>query len=192
MLRLKRSARCLRGKGHAGINFECQDPFRELTLHTDPDWGTEQKTRRSLSGGVLFHGNHLLQRGTRVQPVVASSSGDWEFSVAVRGIGNLVCIGNGMTELYPHEKWSLHSVPWTHLQEKAFSCEKEAGSVQHFHVKTLWVQECIKSWNVVVHRISREDNPEDALAISCSVTDPMKHIATAGLTFEPIPVASCH
>ena len=61
--------------------------------------------------------------------------------------------------------------------------------MKHTDVKTLFVQECIKSRNLVAHKISREDKPADALASSSSVTHLMRHVNTAGLTVAWFPVA---
>ena len=58
-----------------------------------------------------------------------------------------------------------------------------AGSIKHFDVQ-IWVQECIKTKNIGVHKISREENKADALAGSSSITDFMRHMSTSGLSFE--------
>ena len=63
MWRLKRAARYLKGHARAKIKYEFQEPVQELTLYTDSDWATDLKTRRSLSGGLLFHGKHYCNIG---------------------------------------------------------------------------------------------------------------------------------
>ena len=53
---------------------------------------------------------------------------------------------------------------------------KGAGSVKHVDAQTLRVQECIKSRNVVMFKIAREDSPADAFARSSSATDFTRHV----------------
>ena len=59
---------------------------------------------------------------------------------------------------------------------KGVLMRKGAGSVKHLDVQSLWVQECIKSRNVVMFKIAREDSPADAFAGSSSATDFTRHV----------------
>ena len=183
MWRLQRAAKYLTGHARAKIKYEFQEPVQELTLYTDSDWATDLKTRRSLSGGLLFHVKHLLQHWTQFQPVVALSSGEAEVYAAVRGVGNLLGLSNVVTELNPHEKWFL-VLCLDATAGKGILLRKGAGSVKHLDVKTLWVQECINSRNIGVQKINREENPANALASSSCVNDLMRHMSTAGLSFD--------
>ena len=59
---------------------------------------------------------------------------------------------------------------------KGVLMRKGAGSVKHVDVQSLRVQECIKSRNVVMFKIAREDSPADAFACSSSATDFTRHV----------------
>ena len=78
-------------------------------------------------------------------------------------------MSNVVTELYPHEKWSLVMF-LDATAGKGILLRKGAGSIKHLDVQ-IWVQECITTKSFGVHKISREENQADALAGSSSITD---------------------
>ena len=57
----------------------------DLTVYVDTDWAGCFKTRRSISGGAIMRGTHLLKHWSTTQQTVALSSGEAELKGIVNG-----------------------------------------------------------------------------------------------------------
>ncbi len=57
----------------------------QLDIYTDSDWGNDEETRRSTTGGILMMGLHLILQWSRTQAVIALSSAEAELNASVKG-----------------------------------------------------------------------------------------------------------
>ena len=81
-IRLKRIGRYLLHRPRAGCLFRWQKPGVKLHVHSDSDWAGDKATRRSVSGGAVFNGQHLIKTWSKQQHVVSMSSAEAELYAA--------------------------------------------------------------------------------------------------------------
>ena len=172
-MRLKRFARYVKGAPVMKIQYRLQDDEEKLTeviLQTDSDWANNIKDRRSHSGGVLCVGAHFITGWSRVQPVIALSSGEAELYSAVIGLPRLAGLLNLLRELRGSD-WGIpvHQVDASAC--KGILLRRGTGGVKHLEVKDLWAQELIRRKSIQVRKIARTENCSDSLAFySCPRT----------------------
>ena len=75
-------ARYLIQEPRASLLYEWQLPGAGVQCYSDSDWAGDKRTRRSVSGGALFRGRHLLKTWSKQQVVVATSSAEAELYAA--------------------------------------------------------------------------------------------------------------
>ena len=56
--------------------YNWQKEIKVLEGYTDSDWAGCRRTRRSTSGGAIFHGSHLVHHWSRTQSIIALSSAE--------------------------------------------------------------------------------------------------------------------
>ena len=85
--KLKRIARCLKGRQRCVLNFPCVGKLDDVIHVTvDADWAGDPKTRRSTSGGVLAIGPCFIVRDLSVtQATVSLSSAESEAKAITKG-----------------------------------------------------------------------------------------------------------
>ena len=136
--------------------FKWQEESDEvLRLQTDSDWATDSRTRKSHSGGVIMCGGHLLQHWSRIQPVIALSSGEAELYSSVCGLSRIAYILNLLRELRG-EEWGQPQHDVDASACKSILLRKSPGGIKHVDTKFLWVQEMIKRKGLRVNKVPRE------------------------------------
>ena len=72
------SGTVLAGRSQVGCLFECQ--AHQSTLHAlaDVDWAGDRQSIKSVSGGMILHGKHLIKAWTKQQSSVATSTAEAE------------------------------------------------------------------------------------------------------------------
>ena len=174
--RLKRVCRYLKGHPRCVMLYRWQSENREvLKLQTDSDWANDSRTRKSHSGGVIMCGDHLLQHWSRIQPVIALSSGEAELYSSVCGLSRFAGLLNLLRE--------LRGETWGHPQHdvdasacKSILMRKGPGGVKHIDTKFLWVQELIRRKDIKVTKVVRTENAADSLASYSAVNDLHYHL----------------
>ena len=157
---VKRVLRYLKGNPRSVYVYSyCSDPGN-LVLYTDSDWGGCKKTRRSTSGGVLFHGPHLIAHWSKVQSTPAPSSGEAELNAASKGISEVLSVRHLLTEM---------QIPVTVKQyldasaAKGTMMRKGAGRIKHLEVRQLWCQAMVEKYEISVLKVPRKLNLADVL-----------------------------
>ena len=181
---LKKLARYLIGREVAVTRFPWQyldEPA--LIVYTDSDWATEVRSRKSKTGGALYHGEHLVGHWARTQDRVARSSGEAELKAACTGIAELMGLAHLVRFLRPgvvrleHRMDAAATIGMTQRQG--------AGALKHLSVRELWVQEVVQNESIVVTKVSRSQNPADALAsVGRSADDFQRQMHMLNLTHE--------
>ena len=97
-VKLKSLIRYLSGARRRAIKHTWQDPTVQLSVYSDSDWAGCVKTRRSTSGGVVLHGEHLVHHWSSTQATIALSSAEAELNAIVKGVAESICIKSMLAE----------------------------------------------------------------------------------------------
>ena len=176
LIKLKRIGRYLIGKPSSKCHFEWQSMPKsiraqtkrgqsvadletsEIMTQTDSDWAGNRETRKSVSGGAIYFGRHLIRAWSKEQPIIALSSGEAELYAA--NFGSQQSIG-------------LRSVARDMAVETTIRIEIDAsaakgilerrglGKTRHIDVQDLWLQERVRLGDVMVVKIPGELNTAD-------------------------------
>ena len=121
-------------------------------------------------------GNHLIAAWSRVQRRIALGSGEAELYAGMRGISDTLGFVHMMRE--------VHTLDWGHIIHRvdASACRaiilrRGCGGLKHITVKSLWYQEAVRDYSIVVERISRDAMHAHILASTSSAEDLKKHLA---------------
>ena len=75
---MKRLGRFLVGRPRVGCLCEWQAHPSALHALADADWAGDRQSRKSVSGGMVLHGKHLIKAWTKQHSTVATSSAEAE------------------------------------------------------------------------------------------------------------------
>ena len=102
------------------------------------DWGGDLVSRRSTSGGCIFHGRHLVQSWSRTQQVVSLTSAEAELHDLTKAASEGLAVVNMSRELY-------YPLPLEVLTDSSAArgiiLRSGVGKVKHLDIKILWIQE---------------------------------------------------
>ena len=137
-----------------------------LVVWTDSDWAGDVGSRRSTSGGIIEFRGAILSHWSKSQSNVALSSAEAELNATVKGLSELIGLYHLIEET---QRVTVKLV----LRTDASACKgmllrHGAGKVKHLSVKQLWAQECVRTYDVTIQKIPREQNPSDVLTHSVS------------------------
>ena len=83
--RLKRLGRYLKGSPRVVWRYDFQPEPEEIVVFSDANWANCSRSRKSISGGCIMYGTHLLRAWSKTQATIVSSSGESETLAAIRG-----------------------------------------------------------------------------------------------------------
>lgn len=92
---LKRFARYLKDQPRLVFKYPRQQADT-IEVYSDTDWAGCVRTRRSISGGCIMMGSHLIKGWSTTQAGIALSSGEAEYYNVVRA----AALGLGQQALY--------------------------------------------------------------------------------------------
>ena len=138
--RLKRAVRYLRHKPRLVWHFNFQSPCKDLTVCVDTDFAGCTVTRRSTSGGAMFHGQHLLRHWSKTQSTVALSSAEAELTGICAGASQ----GIGMRSMMHDLGFTWDLTVRSDAAAAIGICKRRGlGKVRHLATADLWIHE---SW----------------------------------------------
>jgi hypothetical protein len=166
---IKRVIRYLRKYPRGILEIRGDMGMEHIHIWTDSDWAGDHVSRRSCSGGSLQLGDTTVQHWSKLQSNIALSSGEAELNAAVKGISE----GIGLLELM-QEVFRKQVNMTLHVDANAcrgILLRHGAGKVKHLTTKQLWVQGAIKSYNIQVEKVPREQNSADVLTHPTNAND---------------------
>ena len=104
MQELKRLGRYLVKNRRCVLTYARQTSDATLQVHVDSDWAGDLLGRKSTTGVIVRRGTHLLRHMSRLQSLVAISSGEAEYYALIRG----ACTSLGVQSHY--QDW-MNDVP---------------------------------------------------------------------------------
>ena len=178
---LKRVIRYLHGRPRALYAYAWQEKPTALRVFTDSDWAGDIETRKSTSGGVILHGEHLLCHWSRTQATIALSSGEAELNASVKGASEALGLRTMAHEIGMKLKIDLMG---DSSAAKGIMLRTGAGSIKHLCTKQLWIQERVLSKGIIPYKIKRDYNIADLCTHHWGLQEALPLFQAAGLVWR--------
>ena len=157
--------------------YKWQNPTDQLTVFSDSDWAGCIKTRRSTSGGVLLHGQHLVHHWSSTQATVALSSAEAELNAVVKGVAEGLFLKHLLLEC---SRVCSGRIFTDSSAANVIVHREGCGKVKHLECRQLWVQGIVGKGQVTCLKVPRADNPSDAMTHYFSYVDGASHFNRIG------------
>ena len=145
----------------------------------DSDWAGDINTRKYTSGGMIFHGNHLICHWSKTQSTIALSSGEGEVNACVKGMSEGLGVFELISEMGYNGDLNIQLMTDSSAAKGTIT-RHGSGKMKHLNIKQLWIQEALKEYEVSVIKIPREANVSDLLTHQCNRADFDNHLAKLG------------
>ena len=180
--KLKRIIRFLKKEPVFVYDYPWQEQPPELTGFTDSDWAGCRRSRKSTSGGMIFHGTHLVHQWSRTQSCIALSSGEAELNAALM-------MGTEILGLQQTLKEMGLDIPVHVFGDSApvvgILARKGTGRIKHLELRQLWLQEKTREGALTFTKIPRAHNVSDALTHHWTVAEGKAHFGSFGRQLQP-------
>ena len=160
--RLKKVVRFLVGRRRVVWKFGWQEEAGSVRVFADSDWGGDQISRKSTSGGAVVLGQHCLRTWSSTQGAIALSSAAAEFYALIDAVLRAKWAQSVLGEL---------GVPISPVAEactdssaaKSYVSKRGLGKMRHLELRDLWLQREVGEGKVVIRKVAGEENPADAM-----------------------------
>ena len=158
--KLHRLARYLKQYPRAVYLYRHQIRPDRINVYSDSNWAGCLRTRKSTQGGAVMHGSHCVKNWSSTQAIIALSSGEAEYY----GLVKASSVGLGCKALLKDVgiDVSLH-VHTDAEAAKGIASRTGLGKTRHIAVHFLWVQERVRSKDLILHKVLGLVNPADLL-----------------------------
>ena len=177
---MKRLGRYLLTSPRATLFFEWQRMPTEILAFSDTDWAVCKISRRSTSGGMIFHGKHMIRSWSRAQNLVALSSAEAELYGTVRASGELLGIRSLARDFGHFLRGRLYADASAAL---GIIHRQGLGKLRHLDTNALWVQQAARMKLIEFLKILGTDNPADMLTKHLPEEPRSRHAARVGVQF---------
>lgn len=179
--RQKRVNRYLKGAPRLVYNFAWQPMPEFLDLNVDTDFAGRRVTRRSTSGGVALRGTHCIRHWSSTQRTIALSSGEAELGGLAKGIPQGIGIRSIAADLGIDLRLRLRTDATAAM---GMARRLGVGTLRHLDTSLLWVQDHVRSGQVVLKKVAGVENPGDAMTKYLAGPDLRGHLDRMHLSFE--------
>ena len=140
--------------------YKWQGPEAIIHCHSDSDWAGDKESRRSVSGGVLYHGSHCIKSWAKMQSVVAKSSAEAELYAAGKAGTEALGAAAYLFDMGASKKVMLHLD-----SSSALSLISKAGlgKAKHIEIQHLWLQEAVQRKRLACTNVHTDVNSGDLL-----------------------------
>ena len=129
-----------------------------MRVQTDSDWAANKDSRRSVSGGALFIGGHLVKSWSKEQPLTAMSTAEAELYAANLGGQQVIGLRSLLRDVGMAARIDLE----IDASAAAGIINREGlGRTRHIDVRYLWFQGKVRSGEITLHKIPGEYNTAD-------------------------------
>ena len=121
-------------------------------------WARDRQSRKSVSGCIIVHGNHLIKAWTKQQSVVATSTADSELYA-----GNRAATESMGVEAFAKDLGRVVPIR-RHVDSSAalsIISRTGLGKAKHIEIQYLWLQEAAHNNKLTVEKIPSEKNSSD-------------------------------
>ena len=160
--------------------YPYQEETEDILVLTDSDWANCKVSRKSVSGGAMFLGNHLLEAWSRLQNKIVQSSGEAVLYSSNKGLSELAGLVNLLRPFFG-DQWGRPELRTDASANRAILLRRGSGSIKHLEAKDLWGQDLIRRYAVKVRRVDRAEMHAHVLASPSSAHDFEYHLEQLGL-----------
>ena len=139
---MKRLGRFLVGRPRVGCLFEWQAHPSALHALADADWAGDRQSRKSVSGGMILHGKHLIKAWTKQQSIVATSTAEAELYAGNRAATEWMGVQAFAKDLGRVVPIRLHIDSSAAL---SMISRTGLGKAKHIEIQYLWLQEAVRN-----------------------------------------------
>ena len=129
-----------------------------------------------------MHGSHLLLHYSRTQAGVSLSSAEAELNAALKMDCEILGISQFCSEFGYTMKTPING---DSSAVKGVFARRGCEKVKHLELEQLWLQQQVRSGKVEFQKISRKNNPSDALTHHYTREEAKKHFKHMGIEFMP-------
>ena len=151
-------ARYLAGRPRLRIWFYFQSDPGVVSTYTDSDWAGCMATRRSMSGGVMMYGRHVLKCWSRTHATLALSSAAAELAAALKGSCECMCI---MSMLRDFVKTCNGVMLGDASAALGVIRRQGVGRMKHIDVNMRWVRQKAAERTLDFQKFPGASNPAD-------------------------------
>ena len=155
---MKRVGRFLVGRPRVGCLFQWQAHPSALHSLADADWAGDRQSRKSVSGGMILHGKHLIKAWSKQQSIVATSTAEAELYA-----GNRAATESMGVQAFAKDLGRVVTIR-LHIDSSAalsIISKTGLGKAKHIEIQHLWLQEAVRSGKLTVEKILTETNSSD-------------------------------
>lgn len=150
---LVRLGQYLKNRPRYLIKFDYQSRGFILNVFSDADWAGHLRTRKSTSGGIPCLGDHALRSWASTQNVIALSSGESESYGLVKATSIALGIKTTIADLGVKVRIRILVDA---SAGQAIASRRGLSKMGNREVATLWVQEDVKSRELVLVKIKHD------------------------------------
>ena len=179
---LKRFGRYLLDRPRVITFFKYQEEITIIDGWSDSDYAGCRRTRKSTSGGVIMLGKHLIKSWSVTQAIIALSSGEAEFYALVKCGSIALGIRNMLRDLGIKVKIQISTDA---SAAKGITARRGAGKIRHIEVSQLWIQDKVRSGEIIMKKVGTTENLADALTKHVTAEELNYHLAHTGQIIMP-------
>ena len=160
--RMPRFIKAQSGRPRCGQGTENQDGARDaavsLVAQTDSDWASDKVTRKSVNGGALYFGYHLVRSWSKDQSIIALSSAEAELYSANFGTQQAMGLKSFARDLGLELKLSVEIDASAAI---GIIGRQGLGKTRHIDTNELWLQQKLKDKEIEISKIPGVTNTAD-------------------------------
>lgn len=171
--RLKRLGRYLSGRPRLQTMFKWQTAQRVARGYSDADWAGDKEGRKSISGGCIVVGSHLVKGWSKTQSLIAFSSAESELYASLRTSSETL----GVIAMAKDMGYQLRGQVLGYASAAlGIIHRKGLGKTRHIDTSYLWIQEVAARRRLLFSKVLGKENPADLYTKHLDVSTMDRHV----------------
>ena len=161
--------------------FPYDERCKSLAVESDSDHAGFTRTRKSMSGGDVRWGAHVLKWWSKTQPTIALSSGEAELSAIVKATSE------GLGLVATMKEWGIEVdlvVKSDAIAAIGMVKRLGLGRIRHLAVADLWIQQKSREGLVHYRKLEGTRNTSDILTKPVEAEVLERHLRSLGMEFR--------
>jgi hypothetical protein len=153
-----------------------------ITVYVDSDFAGCAVTRKSTAGGAAMWGGKVIKTWSKTMAIIALNSGEAKLGAVARGLAE----GLGLRSVLADFGVEVALEVLSDATAAIGMCRRLGlGRVRHLATADLWVQQRVKSGEVVLGKLPGVENPADAMTKRIAAPELAGHCDRMGLLRRP-------